>query len=74
MMLLTTAVREQLRLLARDYPLGLSKLEPGDVQSILLPQPVSGIVTKSMYRTAVTALLEGETDKSMALADRFVGR
>jgi len=72
LMLLTSPVREQLQAIKRDYALGLSKIEPGDMKSLVLPTPTLGAVTERVYREAVTLLLDGEQEASRGLADRFI--
>ena len=72
MMLLTTAVREQLQELARAYPLGLPKLEPGDLKAIEIPRPRNSLVSESHYDSAVKALHDGDLTKSEAIAERYI--
>jgi len=73
MMLLTTPVREQLNQLSRAYPLGLSKIEPGDLQLIRLPRPSHRVSSLTVYAAAVDALTRGNTRKSRNLADSWIG-
>lgn len=74
MMLLTPVVRKQLSEKVRSYPLGLSKLEPGDLGLIRLPHPVSHGVPERAYKSAVLALLRGDLKRSEEIAARYVAK
>lgn len=74
MMFLTSAVRTQLQEKIRSYPLGLSKLEPGDLGFIRIPRPVDTSVPVHVYSSAVNALLKGNRRKSETLAARYIAK
>lgn len=72
LMLLTSPVREQLPSAIREYALGLSKLEPGDLSQLRLPTPRVVDAMLRVYRTAVESLLGGDASQACSIADKYV--
>lgn len=70
--LLTSTVREQLRDRTRRYPGGLSKLEPGDLHSLLLPEPSSMRDAIPTLVRATSLFFAGKHSAASAIADRWV--
>jgi len=72
LMLLTSVVREQLPSAIREYALGLSKLEPGDLSQLRLPAPRIRDAMPRLYQTALEALLAGDAGRACSIANRFI--
>ena len=71
LMLLTSAVREQLPAAIREYALGLAKLEPGDLSQLRLPTPRIVDAIPHVYQAAVESLLSGDADRACSIADKY---
>lgn len=67
--MLSTPVQRQLKLLARHYPQGLAKFEPGDLGRLLLPEPPKLDNPAAAYRRAVLALTNSGTESAALIAD-----
>ncbi|MCA9037619.1 MAG: N-6 DNA methylase [Planctomycetaceae bacterium] len=67
--LLTSQVQKQIVRAKRVYADGLSKLEPGQVNGLILPEPPVISDAVSVYRRAVCALLSGDHRQAAAIAD-----
>ena len=74
LMLLTSVVREQLPIAYREYALGLRKLEPTDIRRLQLPVPRLECRRAQVldYDQAVEALLQGDENEALRIADRFI--
>ena len=72
LMLLTSDVKQQVNERARRYALGLRKLEPSDIHTILLPKPRIGGVTRKNYNRAVEAAMSMDFADSSKIADSCV--
>lgn len=74
LMLLTSVVCEQLPVAYREYALGLRKLEPRDIRELQLPIPRLKCRRAQVpdYDQAVEGLLQGDENKAMRIADRFI--
>jgi hypothetical protein len=71
--LLTSRVREQTRAIARIYAQGLRKLEPGDVERLVIPRPRRLRGVWGVYGRAVNALLTDGLAAAQGIADEFFG-
>lgn len=71
--LLTSSVREQIRMRTRRYADGLCKLEPCDINALMLPVPRSVMGARRAYVTALGALLAGDDKLAAGLADTWFG-
>jgi hypothetical protein len=69
--LLTSRVREQAGTAARIYAQGLRKLEPGDVERLVIPRPKRLRGAWGVYHRAVRALLTNGRAAAQAIADEF---
>lgn len=69
--LLTTDARKSMQSLARRYPDGLLKYEPGDLQRIAVPVPKARVGALEHYGTAVAVLLTEGPDAAAGLADAW---
>lgn len=72
--LLSSGARRQIRRIARRYPDGLLKYEPGSLAKVALPQPKLGLDHKSLYLRATAALLAGETAQAREIADSALSK
>lgn len=72
--LLTTQVQKQIGRSKRIYADGLSKLEPGQVNALELPEPSVINNAVSAYRTAANAFLSGNQREAAAIADSLILR
>jgi hypothetical protein len=72
LMLLTSVVRRQVRSATREYALGLSKLEPGDLAGLWLPSPRVVAEMDHIYRDTLESLLSGDAERAGAAADKYV--
>lgn len=70
--MLTSPFQEQLSLVRRHYPSGLQKIEPGDLQNLILPRMKSAPYTLDVYSRAIKFLLSGAPDQAHKLADCFL--
>jgi hypothetical protein len=70
--LLSSRVREQLVRIGRRYADGLVKFEPGDLSDVRLQLPPAGRPTTNCYRDAVDALLSGQSEMCMQIADALL--
>jgi adenine-specific DNA-methyltransferase len=71
LMLLTTNVRHQIDTIVRRYPLGLRKLEPGDLCQLVLPIPKTSRGALGRYRLALKHLLSGDEAEASRIADKL---
>lgn len=70
--LLSSVVRKQLPGIFRRYAAGLHKLEPGDIQNLVIPKfPVLKTATAE-YSRAVKALLSGNVAEASSIADTYL--
>ena len=58
----------------RQYALGLSKLEPGDLTQLRLPMPRVVDTMPTLYWRAVEALLDGDVTRACSIADNQVAK
>lgn len=72
--LLTSGVFKQLRRATRIYAGGLKKIEPGQLTGILLPTPPQLRNAISLYRRAISLLVDGDASASRELADDAIVR
>jgi adenine-specific DNA-methyltransferase len=72
--LLSSDVEDQLGALYRTYADGLTKLEPGDLEKVLLPTCSSNRGSVSAYRLAIDSLLQGDVAKARLIADRWFSK
>ncbi|MEQ8853914.1 N-6 DNA methylase [Gimesia sp.] len=70
--LLTSQVQKQIVRAKRVYADGLSKLEPGQVNALVLPEPPVISDAVSVYRRAASAFLSGDRRQAAAIADSAV--
>jgi hypothetical protein len=70
--MLSSPVREQLPLVCRRYAAGLAKFEPGDLNSLQIPQMELPADPVAAYRLAVRFLTDGAARKATEIADRFL--
>lgn len=71
---LTTPVREELARRARRYADGLTKLEPGDLHDLVLPEPASTAHAIPTLTLATSLFLAGNVQEASALADTWLRR
>lgn len=69
--LLTTSVRRQVNQIARRYPDGLLKVEPGKLAQVRIPAlpRVRGVVAQ--YKSAIESLLDDDIERATRIADRW---
>lgn len=71
MVLLTSQVRRSLMALARRYPDGLQKLEPGDLMELRIPEPTRFIGARERYYEASAKLVAGDVSGAARIADSW---
>jgi hypothetical protein len=69
--MLTGEAQERLRPLARRYPDGLRKYEPGDLLDLLLPSSNRWEGAQEYYRQVVAVLVSGDQASAIKLADKW---
>jgi hypothetical protein len=69
--LLTSRVRENLHSIARVYPDGLLKFEPGELGTLQLPVPQRRKGAISTFKRATQLMAAGDAAQAIALADAF---
>lgn len=69
--LLTTDVGEALKRIARRYPDGLLKFEPGDLSNLVLPVRDASKGAFAAYKMAVRFLLDGNPGRAHSIADEW---
>jgi adenine-specific DNA-methyltransferase len=69
--ILTSEAQERLRPLARRYPDGLRKYEPGDLSALRLPRPTRWQGAEEYYSGVVPVLLSGDHALAFKLADKW---
>jgi adenine-specific DNA-methyltransferase len=69
---LTSGVREQLRSLTRRYPGGLSKLEPSDLGSVMLPNCRERTPDLGLLERAAQKFLAGDARGAADIAEPFL--
>ena len=69
MWFLTSDAQEKLAGIARRYPDGLLKYEPGDISALRMRVPNHKYNSAATYDSAVTARLTQQTSKSLLIAD-----
>lgn len=70
--LLTSSVRSQLSEKSRRYAGGLKKLEPSDLNDLLIPKLRNTNRITTAYDNAVTALVNGDAARAEEIADSFL--
>lgn len=70
--LLTSLVRSQLNEKSRRYAGGLKKLEPSDLNQLVVPKLQNRIHVLSAYDDAVMALVHGDVSRAEKIADSFL--
>ena len=70
-MLSSVTARSRSRL-AREYPQGLLKLEPGDFARLAVRSPPTRNGARGLYRRAVNLMAAGEREEAQALADDWL--
>ena len=71
-MLSSTTGRSRARL-AREYPQGLLKLEPGDFARLTVRRPRTLQGARGLYRRVVEFMISGDRETAQALADDWLG-
>lgn len=70
--MLSSTTAESRARLVRQYPQGLLKLEPRDIESLAVRHPPPTAGARDLYRQAVELIAAGRSDAAQAMADNWL--